>query len=139
MKLKEGICGVCDVNVIWYFDQGLKRVVFTDKYTEISIALSDESIASHAICVSCAESLNDKKIASLLERIKETWFDEMVGWAADKDFEDNKNLTVKTWDLSDDVATENLKVIMEDERQIYLAEVKQQKEIAESLGITLII
>jgi len=100
--LKPGICGVCDQSVIWFKSKQTGRIIFTDMYCEISLALSDGTVATHAVCSKCKRTLTDQKIADLFERIRASWSDSMVGWASDEQFNQLRNNAVDAWDNSGD-------------------------------------
>jgi len=103
-ELKPEYCGICDLVQIWTRDPKTKKVDITPDYYEISLALSDNTIAQHAICRYCASSLTEKDISKLFGRIQETWFGEMVGWASDKQFDKMRSLKVVAYDSNGDNA-----------------------------------
>lgn len=98
-KLKEGYCGICDNVQIFYKENG--QIIFTPEYAEIYIGLSNDTITRHGICKSCINNLTDIKVSSLLERIKDSWLDEMVGWANDKQFEQVRGILFTAWNRSE--------------------------------------
>ena len=106
-KLKLGFCGVCDTVEIWV-KQPDGRVRKTDAYSEVSLYISDNTVAQHAICKSCRETLTTKKVTTLMGRIKATWGDEMVGWATKEQFDKMNAKTVITWDKSEASLKEKL-------------------------------
>lgn len=94
MKLKLGYCGICEVVKIWYKDNN-GRIIFTDDYAEVCLALSDGTITRNGVCGNCANSLTDQKVADLLEKVKGTWEEER-GFLNDH----AKNLKVTVYDTS---------------------------------------
>lgn len=97
MKIRLGYCGVCDTVKIWYRDPRTNVIVFTPQYAEFAIGLSDWTIARHAVCKQCIVTLDDKKVKKVFERIRETWQEQYVGWASEKQFDKLKALKLKTW------------------------------------------
>ncbi len=90
-KLNLGNCGICETE-IWTIVN--KRMVPTEKYAEIWFSLSNNTIAKHAICTDCKSTITKEQVIALFERIKETWADEMVGWATDRQFAKMRKLEV---------------------------------------------
>lgn len=127
-KLKPGICGVCDITPLFIIDPRTGKRRVSDDYTEITLALSDESIARHGICKNCINNLDDQKVELLLERIKLSWADEMVGWGTDTQFNQMRSIELHTWDEQEHEALRKAKVVREDKRLEKIARVKQQKE-----------
>lgn len=99
MKIKPGYCSCCDKIQIWHKDAS-GRIVLTDQYAEFALALSDDTVARHAICNDCIVKLTDKKVEKILERIKATWREEMVGWATDRQFDNIDTIVLAGWDNS---------------------------------------
>lgn len=132
MKLTWDICGICDeVKILTRDDIG--RVVPTEFYCEISVMLSNGNHMSQAICTNCAGKLTDKKIGNLIDRIKETWFDEMVGWANDKQFQELSDIGFKSYDVDRGRAIEKYEDVKNKDWENHLKEVKKQQEIKNAI------
>jgi len=129
-KLNIGFCGIDETQI---FDKKGTALVANKNYCEITLALSDGSIARHGICTKCVNNLTDKKIQALIGRIKETWSDSMAGWASDTQFDNMKDLTVKAYHQDEEVTVQKYKVVKEKEFKDHLVEVKIQKDIAIAL------
>ncbi len=95
-KITIGICGICEDTRI--LDSVGGRTVATPAYTEISIALSNGTIAIHGVCNGCADKLTKQKVEAVLKRIQESWEEEMAGWAKEKDFKNMRALTAEAFD-----------------------------------------
>lgn len=130
-KLNIGFCGIDETPI---FTRENNRSRPNENYVEISLALSDGTVARHGICRYCINNLDDKKIQKLLSRIKETWSEEMAGWATDKQFARMDKLQVKAFDPEEHKAISKFKVVKEKEHQDHLKETKTQKKIADDLG-----
>lgn len=134
--LKNGICGVCDVTQIWYKDG--PRTIQTDQYCEFTFVLSDGMVYRHAICQKCIVELDDIKAQALIERIKEHWAQEMVGWATDHNFDTMRSLEIKAFHPDEERALQKYEQVTAKEFKEHLKEVKEQKEIAGKLGEELV-
>jgi len=124
-KLNKSQCGLCESYIGPPYEN----------YVEFSMMLSDESHARHAVCKQCITILDDAKVALLLERIKDSWFDSMVGWANDAQFEQMKKLKVKSWDLDEKRAISKFKVVREKDHKDELARVLKEKQKEKKDGI----
>lgn len=113
-KLNLGHCGICETE-IWRIEG--KRQVANENYSEFWISLSSDSIAKHAICRNCKLNLTRQKVVTLFERIKETWADEMVGWATDAQFARMRSQEVLDWEQDERSITTNHKMAMRLYRQ----------------------
>lgn len=128
-RLKPGFCGICNTTQIWFKDNKNKRIIFTNKYAEFAFVLSDDKLYRHAVCKRCIVNLTEEKVEAVLERIKETWLDEMVGWGSDKQFKKIRNLTIETYDLDQKKAFEKYKIIKEEKFKEKLEKAKQVKKV----------
>lgn len=96
-QLLLGLCGVCNETRLFYKDKKSGRIIFTEEYDEITIALSNDTIARHGVCKKCIETLDDDKAILLFERICETWRGQYVGWASAKQFKKLNDLRLVGW------------------------------------------
>ena len=96
--IKEGICSMCDVTVIFYKKE--RKIIYTPEYSEFVFTLSNNMIFRHSICKNCLETINDDKVAFVIERIKRSWSDQMVGSASDTQFEKVAKLELGAYDIS---------------------------------------
>jgi len=117
--LKIGYCGVCNtVEILKKID---RRMVITPEYAEFSFVLSNGMIYRHGVCKKCINELDEAKVKVLIERIKETWGQEMVGWANDGQFDRMRSLKLKVYDIDEKKALKKYKEI-------------RKKEIKERMG-----
>lgn len=123
--IRPGICTACDTTVIWYRD-AKGKIIFTDKYSEFSLALSDGTVAVHAICTDCNNTLTNEKVAHIFSRIKTTWQKEMVGWASQNQFVGVDNMVADAWDNGPD----HKRGIIQKSREA--GEKRQQKKLKEA-------
>jgi hypothetical protein len=98
-KLVDGYCGICGTQ-IFEVQNGKNRPNL--QYIEISLFLSNDTIAKTGICKTCYKTATDKDTQSLFGLIKGSWLDSMVGWASDKQFEKVRLITLDSWDRSPD-------------------------------------
>lgn len=124
-KIDLGFCGICGTQ-IWTLEKG--NNVPNEHYCEISIAISNGSIARHGICDKCVNNLTQEKIANLFERIKESWIEALRGSASEKQLSKYQALTVKTWDQSEKNCLEKHDKVMKDEHQDKLRVAKEAQE-----------
>lgn len=96
--IKEGICSMCDVTVIFYRKD--RKIIYTPEYLEFVFTLSNNMVFRHSVCKSCFATITDEKVAYVIERIKRSWSDQMVGSASDKQFETVANLELGAYDIS---------------------------------------
>lgn len=97
-KIIPGKCSACDQVTIWYKDPKLNMIVYTREYAEFAMMLSNNTLTGHSICSRCIVALTDQKVSQIFERIRETWADDYVGWATERQFANLKALTVVSWD-----------------------------------------
>lgn len=96
--IKEGICSMCDVTVLFYRKE--KKILYTPEYSEFVFTLSNNMVFRHSVCKNCLSTITDEKVAYVIERIKRSWSDQMVGSASDKQFEKVANLELGAYDIS---------------------------------------
>lgn len=106
-QLNLGHCGLCEQK-IWYKEGN--RVITSNKYAEVYFMLSDETVMRSSICTDCLNTLTDQTAKKLLERIKDTWHTEMVGWATDSKFKRMRKIKLESWDRAKVKAIEKYKV-----------------------------
>lgn len=84
--IKIGFCNICEDVRIWDRDKRTGRIVKNEQYCEFSFTLDDGMIYRHSACINCINTLTDEKVQKVIGKIKESWKQEMVGWATDKQF-----------------------------------------------------
>lgn len=122
-----GYCGVCDITPIWNLKPGKSRP--NENYAEFFMHLKDGSIARHAICKNCLSTLTDKQVEDLFGRIQETWHEEMVGWATDKQFDKMRELEVKVWDREEKECIVKYKELRKKEKEDIIKDIKDKIKI----------
>lgn len=129
--LKLGFCNICQTQQIWTMEKGKNKP--NEFYCELTFAVSDGRIATHAVCINCFTLANDKRVEELFDKIKNYWREEMVGWANEKQFAKMEQLSFVKGTVAADTKESEAKylVIVEKERKKMLKDKQGDKKDAD--------
>lgn len=101
-----------------------------ENYAEITFAVSDGRMATHAICGNCLGKANDKRVEELFSKIKAHWREEMVGWGTDKQFDRLDRMEFIKGTVATDIyeSEAKYKIIAEKERRKRLNDAKKESK-----------
>lgn len=126
MIIQFGICDCCNNTRILERVNG--RIRATDEYAEITLILSNETIAQHGICRSCKNTLTDVDVARIMQNIRDTWATQLVGSGTKAQFDAIRSLTHDGWEKDQHKAVKRFQAIKKEKHEFHLEKVKQMRD-----------
>lgn len=126
MIIQFGICDCCNVTRI--LERVKKRIRTTSEYTEVTLILSNGSLATHGICRSCKEKFTDADSKRVIQNITDTWKRDLGSTASPKQLERVSSITADSWATDEREAKQKLPSIKEKKHKEHLVKAKEVRD-----------